>query len=378
MSEPSDDFEDLFENAPCGYIVMGADGRVCRANRTLCQWLGRSSADLERKRPHELLNIAGRIYYETHIAPLLRMQGFFHEVALDLVSGSGETVPVIANAVEHRDAEGRARYTRIAFLKAADRRRYERELLKARDAAQDALRKERHFTELREQLIAVLGHDLRNPLASLGAGIHLLLKAPKGESETSILTMMQAAGFRMAALINNLLDFARARLGGAFPLERRSEDLVPVLHQVVDELRTAMPDRVIEERYDIGGPVSFDRTRIGQLVSNLLANALTHGAQDQPVRIEATAEGTLVLSVTNSGDPISPSVRTMLFEPFFRGDVRPSGQGLGLGLYIASEIAKAHGGTLDVTSSGGETRFTFRMPLPVSGEPAQPGSAPPS
>ena len=139
----------------------------------------------------------------------------------------------------------------------------------------------------------MLGHDLRNPLASLGAGVHLLLKAPKGASETSILTMMQAAGFRMAALIDNLLDFARARLGGAFPLERRNEDLVPVLHQVVDELRTAMPHRVIEERYDIGGPVSFDRTRIGQLVSNLLANALTHGAQDQPVRIEATAEGTL-------------------------------------------------------------------------------------
>ena len=87
---------------------MGRTAASARANRTLCQWLGRSSGDLERKRPHELLNIAGRIYYETHIAPLLRMQGFFHEVALDLVSGSGETVPVIANAVEHRDAEGRA------------------------------------------------------------------------------------------------------------------------------------------------------------------------------------------------------------------------------------------------------------------------------
>ncbi len=97
---------------------MGADGRVCRANRTLCQWLGRSSADLERKRPHELLNIAGRIYYETHIAPLLRMQGFFHEVALDLVSGSGETVsdrqrgraPAMPRAREihaHRFSEGR-------------------------------------------------------------------------------------------------------------------------------------------------------------------------------------------------------------------------------------------------------------------------------
>lgn len=364
MSEPSDDFEDLFENAPCGYIVMGADGRICRANRTLCEWLGRSPADLGRKRPHELLNIAGRIYYETHIAPLLRMQGFFHEVALDLVAGGGATVPVIANAVEHRDAEGRVRYTRIAFLMATDRRRYERELLKARDAAQDALRKERHFAELREQFIAVLGHDLRNPLAALGGGVQLLSRRPKDEIATHILAMMQTTVFRGVALVDNLLDFARARLGGAFPLERRSEDLIPVLRQVVEELRTAMPHRVIEERYDIAGPVNFDRIRIGQLVSNLLANALTHGAQDQPVRIEATAEDTLAISVANAGEPIPPSARERLFEPFFRGDVRPSGQGLGLGLYIASEIAKAHGGTLDVTSSQHETRFTFRMPLP--------------
>lgn len=358
-----DDFADLFENAPCGYIVIGADGRIRRANRTLCEWLGRSCADLEGKRPHELLNIAGRIFYETHIAPLLRMQGFFHEVALDLTTGSGETVPVIANAVEHRNAEGRATFTRIAFLKAADRRRYERELLKARDTAQDALRKERHFAELREQFIAVLGHDLRNPLASLSAGVRIIMSEPRRESETRILTTMQTAVFRMAALIDNVMDFARARLGGAFPLQHRSADLAPVLRQVVDELRTTMPDRTIEEHYDIRGPMNFDRTRIGQLVSNLLANALTYGARDEPVRIEATTvDSILNISVTNSGEPISPAARERLFEPFFRGDVRPSKQGLGLGLYIASEIAKAHGGTLNVTSSERQTTFTFQMP----------------
>jgi phosphoserine phosphatase RsbU/P len=367
MSERTDDFEDLFEHAPCGYVVMGADGRISRTNRTLCEWLGRTSGDLQGRHPNELLNIAGRIFYETHIAPLLRMQGFFHEVALDLLSANGQTVPVIANAVEYRNVEGRVEFTRIAFLKAADRRRYEHELLKARDVAQDALRDERQRAELREQFVAVLGHDLRNPLASLSAGTRILLRKPKSEAETRVLVMMQASVLRMAGLIDNVMDFTRARLGGGLSLQRRTEELVPVLQQVVDELRTAMPDRTIEEHYALEGPVNFDRARIGQLISNLLANALTHGAHNQPVCIEArVVEGALEIAVSNGGDPISPAARERLFEPFVRGEVRASKQGLGLGLYIASEIAKAHGGTLSVSSSPLETRFTFQMPLSSS------------
>ena len=137
-----------------------------------------------------------------------------------------------------------------------------------------------------------------------------------------------------------------------------------MLEQVVDELRSAWPERLIETQIAVTKMVSCDRARIGQLLSNLVANALTHGASEEPILVRAsTLDGSFELSVTNQGEPIPPPTLERLFQPFFRVAVRPSQQGLGLGLYIAYEIARAHGGSLDVVSDQEETRFTFRMPL---------------
>ena len=135
--EGLEDFRDLFETAPCGYISAGSDGRIIRANRTLEEWLGAEPGTLTGRRFSDLLNIAGKIYYETHFAPLLRMQGFFHEVALDMMGANGKSVPVLVNAVE-REGPGAGRFIRITVFNASDRRRYERELLQARAAAETA------------------------------------------------------------------------------------------------------------------------------------------------------------------------------------------------------------------------------------------------
>jgi sigma-B regulation protein RsbU (phosphoserine phosphatase) len=121
---------------------------------------------------------------------------------------------------------------------------------------------------------------------------------------------------------------------------------------------------VIETRFALRRAVACDRHRMAQLFSNLLANALTHGAADGPVRVRAfTDENRFELSVANSGDPIPPATLERLFQPFSRASLRQGRKGLGLGLYIAAEIARAHDGVLDVTSTSIETRFTFRMPL---------------
>lgn len=367
-----EELEDLYENAPCGYLSLEPTGRIFKVNRTLAAWTGYAPEQLIGRRLHDLLNISGQIFYETHIAPLLRMQGFFNEVALDLITDKGERLPVIANASERRGTDGTAISTRITFLKAIDRRRYERELLAARDqsrtseaVARASLRDERETSELREQFIAVLGHDLRNPLASISAGTRILLRQPRNEQEAGILRMMQTTVTRMSDLIDNVLDFARGRLGGGIALNRNVElALEPVLQQVVDELRSAMPDRLIETDIRIADPVNCDRSRIGQLVSNLIGNALTHGAPEKPVRVFAsTGNGVFKLWVANAGEPIPEAAMEHLFQPFFRGQVRASLQGLGLGLHIASEIAKAHDGTLSVKSTADEIRFTFVMPL---------------
>jgi len=360
-----DDFQDMFENAPCGYITLQTNGRIQRVNKTLLGWTGHTADDMVGKRFSDFVNMAGRIYYETHIAPLLRMQGFFNEFAIEMVTAAGEPMQMICNASEGRDAAGKPLFTRLALLKATDRRRYEQELLAAREAAKTSLASERETSELREQFIAVLGHDLRNPLASISAGARILGRDATTEKQHQVVAMLQTTVMRMAGLIDNVLDFARGRLGGGISLDRDArKPLEPVLHQVVDELRLSSPGRQIEAEYAIDRPVDCDRTRIGQLVSNLVGNALSHGASNEPVRVRAeTVDGLFKLSVANGGEPIPEAAIEKLFEPFFRGEVRASRQGLGLGLHIASQIAKAHDGVLTVTSTAEETRFTFVMPL---------------
>jgi signal transduction histidine kinase len=221
---------------------------------------------------------------------------------------------------------------------------------------------ERRTSELREQFIGILGHDLRNPLASVDAGMRVLLKNPDSQKAPEIILAIQKSVLRMAGLVDNIMDFARGRLGGGLTVKREAkEPLTPVLEQVVAELKSAWPDIIVEVEIDIQEPVNCDRSKMGQLFSNLLGNAIMYGHQGRPVRVSArTINGVFELAVTNYGVPISDKAMDNLFKPYTRGD-RPSQQGLGLGLYIASQIAQAHGGTLKASSNVEETRFVFEM-----------------
>jgi signal transduction histidine kinase len=168
---------------------------------------------------------------------------------------------------------------------------------------------------------------------------------------------------RMAGLIDDVMDLARARLGGGLTLNRGEALLAPALEQVIAELRTASPARTIDATIALPDPVYCDPPRIAQLLSNLLANALTHGAADGPISVGANSrDGLVELSVANTGEPIPAETIQRLFQPFTRASARSNQEGLGLGLFIASEIARAHGGTLDVTSTPQQTCFKFTMP----------------
>lgn len=238
------------------------------------------------------------------------------------------------------------------------------------DANAALLMDARQSSDLREQFIAVLGHDLRNPLAAISAGSRVLMKQQLNEQAQDVLTLMQGCVRRMTGLIDNVLDFARGRLGGGLALDRNAkEPLEPTLLHVIDELQTAWPDRMIDLSLGALGSVDCDRARVGQLVSNLLSNALIHGSPRTPVRVAARVDGEqLSIDVSNAGEPIPAAVLDKLFHPFVRMSSQSHQYGLGLGLYIASEIARAHGGTLTATSSKEETRFTFRMRLSEVGK----------
>lgn len=362
---PQTDFEDLFETAPCGYISTDKNGAITRANRTFADWLGTDTAALAGRRFADLLPMGARIYYETHIAPMLHMQGSLSEVALDVIAADGRRIPMLVNAVERDGTAGAPGFIRFTLFIATERRSYERRLITARDEAQADVAAERAEAELREQFIAVLGHDLRNPLASIASGITLLGKEDLSTRGRRVIGLMAGSVVRATGLIDNVLDFARGRLGGGLPLARdASEPLEPVLRHVVAELRSIDPGRIVEASYALHGPIDCDRMRIGQLLSNLLGNALTHGASDEPVRIEAaTTDTELVIRVCNGGTPIPVAALDRLFEPFYRAETQTPQEGLGLGLHIAAEIARAHGGTLVARSDSAETSFTFTMPL---------------
>jgi phosphoserine phosphatase RsbU/P len=367
---PSVEAIEDYEHAPVGQLSMRIDGTIIRANETLAGWLNQPKLALTGRKIQDLLTVGTRIFYETTVQPILRLNGEFSEIAAELRTADGGALPVFLHAALRPVADGEPSVVLMALTRAFARRRYELELLDAHNvtkaaeaAATTALHGERETAQLREEFIAVLGHDLRNPLASIDGGVHLLKRDMPPERRARILDMLEGSVIRMGGLIDNVLDFARGRLGAGIPLDLQTgAQLTPVLQQVVSELRLGADDRQIETDFNLPTPVRCDPTRIGQLVSNLLGNALTHGAEGEPVRLHASEDGgVLTIWIANTGAPIPPLAMERLFQPFFRGEVRRSLQGLGLGLHIASEIAKAHGGTLEVNSSKAETRFTFQM-----------------
>ncbi|GGP26009.1 GAF domain-containing sensor histidine kinase [Silvimonas amylolytica] len=233
-------------------------------------------------------------------------------------------------------------------------------------STQVQLAQERHDAQLREQFIAVLGHDLRNPLAAISAGAQALRRSTTDERTILVTGRIEKSVQRMNNLIEDILDFARGRLGGGIPVASTFTELnVDDLEQAVAELRQAWPESRIDLHLTLNAPFMCDSKRMAQLLSNLLANALVHGAASEPVTVCVRSESErFTLSVTNKGSPIPAALMPTLFKPFVRASTCPDMQGLGLGLYIASEIARAHGGSLSVNSDDEATQFLLTVNSP--------------
>jgi signal transduction histidine kinase len=219
--------------------------------------------------------------------------------------------------------------------------------------------------ELREQLLGILGHDLRSPLAAMMMGVGILVaRGTLNDDDAYVAVRVLSSGNRMSRMITQILDFTRARLGGGLLLDRRPSNIGEVCRTVAEELElvASVPVRCVVDG-DMRG--SWDVDRISEAFSNIGGNAIEHARTGTSVAFHAFGdEGDVVVEITNEGPPIPAEVLPFIFEPFRRARQREHSKAgnLGLGLYIAYEITRAHRGTLDVRSADGRTTFTMRLP----------------
>jgi PAS domain S-box-containing protein len=231
-----------------------------------------------------------------------------------------------------------------------------------RDAEQRAL--------LAEQLIGIVSHDLRNPLNAVLLGTHLL-GANDPEVQRRTRARITSAAQRATRLVNDLLDFTQAKLGGGIRVAPREVQLHTLVGDCLDEVRLAWPGRALEHRRIGDGVALADPDRLAQVVTNLGNNALTYGAPEVPVTFTTMLdEHRVEIHVHNGGPPIPRELQATIFEPMKRGEdkLRLGSRSVGLGLYIVGEIAAAHGGRVRVRSEEGEgTTFIVSIPRDSAG-----------
>jgi two-component system sensor kinase FixL len=403
---PGEDLEDLFENAPCGYAIARPDGRITKANRTLAAWLGRDQGQLVGRRFQDLLSVAGRIYHETHIAPLLRMQGFFDEIALDFVRADGSNLPALVNAAERRDAAGHPRSIRVAVFKAPDRRRYERELLEARRASERAhaeLRdSEARFRELQAKLLhvsrlsvagemaAALAHELNQPLAAVAGSVRaarrVLAASAPGRPPPPVevrdaLDLAFEQSLRAGQIIKRLRGFVTK---GGEAETRRAEDLPRLVEEAAALALVGAEAHGVAVAFCLDPalpPVLADRIQIQQVLVNLLRNAVEAmadgegrdgGRRHRELVAAAAPAGpdAVEVSVADTGPGLAPEIAERPFEPF--ASTKPGG--MGMGLAISRGIVEAHGGRIWAEPNpGGGAVFRFTLPA-VAGPPIAHGA----
>jgi len=270
-----DDPADLYENAPCGYFSALPDGQVVKANRTFCEWTGRPVGELIGLRFQEMLSVGGRVFYETHLAPLLRMQGMVREVALDVVRADGSLLPCLLNAVEVRDDRGAPLLVRATVFEATSRRRYERALLAAQRAAAESERRARTLQQVVSEVSAaasardvaeVIVRRSREAVGASGAALWLTVErraSTRHEPSVPPLELVAADGIPA-----DLLEaMESAALGGAELVRDGGVHMVPLgagLRAVWPGLAAAMADAGQEALVVV--PVDADSRHLGALV----------------------------------------------------------------------------------------------------------------
>ncbi|PHN26065.1 PAS domain-containing sensor histidine kinase [Pseudomonas sp. ICMP 460] len=362
---------ELFDSAACALAVTAEDGTILQANARFSEWFGFSTAELCGRRFQDLLTMGGRIFHQTHLAPMLRLRGGVSEVKLDMLHSDGRKVTVLLNG-NKREQAGAVVYD-LALFGTTDRDKYERELLNARNLAEARLQ-ERTATEIAlqqaqaelseayaiaqrralfaEQMVAIVSHDLKNPLTAIRMASDFLSRDQRTPKESQLLGHIAQSSERAQRMIADLLDFTQARVGHGITIKAAALDLHEVIQRAVDELRVAFPKATLEHQAEGTGQACLDADRVQQIIGNLVANSVAYGDLHRPITITSRlGAGGCEISVHNHGAVIPAALIAVLFEPMTRGTDQGSDvRSVGLGLYIVRELARVHGGDVAVSS----------------------------
>ncbi|WP_224241271.1 PAS domain-containing hybrid sensor histidine kinase/response regulator [Hyalangium gracile] len=363
--------EELYEHAPCGHLSTLPDGTIIKVNETFLEWTGYTREELlGGMRFLELLTIAGKIFHETHYAPLLRMQGFVREIQLDLVCKQGRALPSLVNSVQKKDAEGRVLLHRTTLFSITDRKNYERELLLARRKAEQAEQAARSKTAF----LSMVSHEIRTPMNAIVGLAGLLRQSTLSAEQQKYVSILQASSENLLGLLNNILDLSKIE-AGKVALEERPFDVRQLLHGIFYGLTVKAEEKKLNVLVEVDEQVPAwllgDPVKLSQVLTNLLANAIKfteRGTVTLAARVQESSSQSVSIEfrVTDTGIGIPKHQQAEIFEEFTQAsyDIHQQYGGTGLGLTICRQLLGLHGSTLSLESAPGEgSSFFFTLGL---------------
>ncbi|HJP59698.1 MAG TPA: ATP-binding protein [Gemmatimonadaceae bacterium] len=389
---------DLIEQMPCGFLSFTNDGEIQHVNARLLERLGYQREEVEGRSFESLMNVGSRIFYQTHLFPLIAMNGRADEIFLLLRAASGEDIGFLLNAVQHqRDG---VVVNDCALMRVEERRKFEDALVRAKKAAeaaqkeleeanhryeekavelelqQEELETQRRIAEeasqAKSKFLATMSHELRTPLNAIGGYTQLLemgVHGPVTEDQLTALDRIRRAQVHLLRLINDVLNLSRIE-AGRVDYKITDVPLADVVTTVLPMVEPQLAAKGVASRMVLDGEpiVRADREKLEQITLNLLTNATKFtpagGSVTVRVRNDTATERKVCLDVEDTGVGISPEKQAEIFEPFVQVHADRRSEGSGLGLAISRELARGMDSDLTVKSVPGQgSVFTVVLPL---------------
>ena len=354
--------DELLNTAPCGFLSFTDDGRIVSVNDTLLGLLGYEREELVGRHLESLLPVASRIFYQTHLFPLLKLHDRVEEVYFSLRARSGAEIPVLANAAR-RERDGSA-VNDCVLMHVRQRNQYEDEILRAKRAAEEA-------TRAKDEFLAVVSHELRTPLTAILGWARMLQTGSLDEQTAArALQAIERNAESQNQLIGDLLDFSRI-ISGKIRLDVGRVEPASIIEAAIDVVSPAADAKGIRLQSVLdpkAGPVSGDPERLQQILWNLLSNAVKFTPRGGGVQVRlARVNSSVEVTVSDTGRGISAEFLPYVFERFRQADQKTTRRqaGLGLGMAITKHLVELHGGTIKAESPGEGQGATFTLRLPV-------------